>query len=62
MPANRLGYGTFSAAQLKTIQEIITLLVFATFSVLYLNEPFRWNYAVAFALLVAAAFFMFKQW
>lgn len=62
VPANRLGYGQFSAAQLKTIQEIITLVVFAGFSVVYLKEPLRWNYWVAFGLLVAAAFFMFKKW
>ena len=62
VPANRLGHGQFSAAQLKTIQEVITLVVFAGFSVVYLKEPLRWNYLVAFALLVAAAFFMFKRW
>jgi uncharacterized protein (DUF486 family) len=62
VPANRLGHGQFSAAQLKTIQEVITLVVFAGFSVAYLKEPLRWNYLVAFALLVAAAFFMFKRW
>jgi len=62
VPANRLGHGQFSAAQLKTIQEVITLVVFAGFSVVYLKEPLRWNYLVAFALLVAAAFFMFKKW
>lgn len=64
VPANRLGYadGAFSAAQLKTIQEIITLTIFAVFSVLYLKEEFRWNYLVGFALMVAAAFFVFKKW
>jgi uncharacterized protein (DUF486 family) len=62
VPANRLGHGQFSAAQLKTIQEVITLVVFAGFSVVYLKEPLRWNYLVAFVLLVAAAFFMFKKW
>ncbi|MEN6368320.1 MAG: DMT family protein [Thermotogota bacterium] len=62
VPANRLGHGEFSAAQLKTIQEVITLVVFAGFSVVYLKEPLRWNYLVAFVLLVAAAFFMFKKW
>ncbi|HBO96912.1 MAG TPA: hypothetical protein DE315_00360 [Candidatus Omnitrophica bacterium] len=44
VPANRIGYGTFTAAQLKTIQEIITLVVFCIFSVLYLKEEIRWNY------------------
>ena len=62
VPANRWGHAEFSAAQLKTIQEVITLVVFAGFSVVYLKEPLRWNYLVAFALLVAAAFFMFKKW
>ena len=62
VPANQLGYGQFSGAQLKTIQEIITLIVFAAFSVVYLKEPLRWNYLVAFAFLAAAAFFMFKKW
>ena len=62
VPANRLGHGTFNAAQLKTIQEIITLVVFAGFSVWYLNEPIKWNHAVGFAFLVAASFFIFKKW
>ncbi len=60
VPANRIGHGQFSAAQLKTIQEIITLVVFAVFSVVYLNEEFRWNHAAAFVLLVGAAFLIFK--
>jgi uncharacterized protein (DUF486 family) len=62
VPANRWGHSTYSAAQLKTIQEIITLVVFALFSVLYLKEEFRWNYLVGFALIIAAAFFIFKKW
>lgn len=62
VPANRIGYQQFTAAQLKTIQEIITLVVFAVFSVLYLKEEFRWNYAVGFVCIVAAAFFIFKKW
>lgn len=61
VPANRVGHGYYNAAQLKTIQEIITLSVFAVFSVLYLGESFRWNHAVGFALMVAAAFFIFKK-
>jgi uncharacterized protein len=61
VPANRYGHGQFSAAQLKTIQEIITLTVFAVFSVLYLKEEFRWNYLIGFALIVVAAFFIFKK-
>lgn len=62
VPANRLGHATFSAAQLKTIQEIITLVVFCVFSVLYLKEEFKWNYLVAFGFIVLAAFFMFRKW
>jgi uncharacterized protein (DUF486 family) len=62
VPANRWGHSTYSAAQLKTLQEIITLAVFALFSVLYLKEEFRWNYLVGFALIIAAAFFIFKKW
>jgi len=61
VPANRIGYGTFNAAQLKTIQEIITLVVFAAFSTLYLGESLRWNHGVAFCFLVAAAYFMFRS-
>lgn len=59
VPANRLGHGFYSAAQLKTIQEIITLSVFCVFSVTYLGEPIRWNHLVAFGLIVLAAGFMF---
>jgi len=59
VPANRIGHGQFSAAQLKTIQEAITLVVFSGFSVLYLKESLRWNYVVGFFLIVAAVFVMF---
>lgn len=62
VPANRLGHGQFNAAQLKTIQEVITLVVFAVFSVLYLKEEFRWNYLVGFGLMVLAVFFVFRKW
>lgn len=62
VPANRIGSYHFSPAQLKTIQEIITLVVFSAFSVLYLKEQFRWNYLVGFALIAAAGFFIFKKW
>jgi uncharacterized protein (DUF486 family) len=62
VPANRFGYGRFTAAELKTIQEIITLLVFVTFSVLYLREPMRWNYWIGFGLIGAAGFFVFHEW
>lgn len=60
VPANRIGSYSFSAVQLKTIQEVITLTVFSVFSVLYLGQPMRWNYAVGFALIVAAVFVIFK--
>jgi uncharacterized protein len=62
VPANRIGYGQFNGAQLKTIQEVITLVVFSVFSVWYLKEAFRWNYAVGFGLIAAGAFFVFKRW
>jgi uncharacterized protein (DUF486 family) len=61
VPANRWGHGQFSAAQLKVIQEVITLVVFAGFSVLYLNEQLRWNHLAAFALLVAAVAVLFAK-
>jgi hypothetical protein len=54
-------YAHFSAAQLKTIQEILTLAVFAGFSIVYLKEALRWNHLVAFLLIVGAAYFMFKR-
>jgi hypothetical protein len=59
VPANRLGHGTFSAAELKTIQEVITLVVFAGFSAVWLGEPLRWNHAAGFLCLVAAVAFVF---
>ena len=62
VPANRLGHGQFLAAQLKTIQEVITLVVFGVFSVVYLRESLRWNYLVGFSLMIAAVFFVFKKW
>jgi hypothetical protein len=62
VPANRLGHGRFTAAELKTMQEVITLVVFSAFSVLYLKEQLKWNYLVGFALIVAAVFFIFKKW
>jgi len=60
VPANRFGSAVFTVAQLKTIQEVITLTVFAGFSVLYLKEPLGWNHAIGFALIAAGAFFVFK--
>ena len=61
VPANRIGYGQFTGAQLKTIQEVITLIIFAVFSVVYLKEPLKWNYLVGFGLMVMAVFFVFKK-
>ncbi len=60
VPANRIGHAVYSAAELKTIQEVITLLVFAAFSVLWLKEPLGWNHAIGFALIAAGAFFVFQ--
>ena len=62
VPANRIGHGTYNAAQLKTMQEVITLIVFSVFSVTYLKEEFRWNYLVGFIFIVLAVFFIFKKW
>ena len=62
VPANRIGSAQFSTAQLKTIQEVITLVVFCVFSVIYLKEPIRWNYLVGFGFMVVAVFFIFHQW
>jgi len=62
VPANRIGYQQFNAFELKTIQEIITLVVFTIFAILYLKEEFKWNYLVGFAFLILAAFFIFKKW
>ncbi|MFT4255576.1 MAG: DMT family protein [Pseudoxanthomonas sp.] len=61
VPANRLGNTVYSVVQLKTIQEIITLMVFAGFSAWYLGQPLKWNHYAAFALIVGAAFLMFKE-
>ena len=62
VPANRIGHGHFSAAQLKTIQEVISLTVFAGFSWLYLGERLGWQHAVGFALICAGAWFVFHDW
>jgi uncharacterized protein (DUF486 family) len=59
VPANRIGHRHFEAAQLKIMQEVITLIVFGVFSVMYLKEPLRWNYLVGFVLILAAVFFVF---
>jgi len=62
VPANRIGHYHFSAAQLKTIQEVITLVVFCFFSVIYLKEDLKWNYLVGFFFILGAVFFVFKKW
>lgn len=61
VPANRIGHATFSAAELKTMQEAITLIVFAVFSIFYLKEPLKWNHLVGFLMLVGAVFVIFKR-
>lgn len=60
VPANRIGYQVYSAAELKTMQEVITLTVFAAFSVLYLGERITSNHLVGFAMICGGAFFIFK--
>jgi uncharacterized protein (DUF486 family) len=60
VPANRIGSAVYSAAELKTMQEVITLTVFAGFSVFWLKEPLTWNHAIGFALIAAGAFFIFQ--
>ncbi len=62
VPANRIGSYEFTTAQLKTIQEVITLIVFCFFSVFFLKEDLKWNYLVGFAFMVGAVFFVFKKW
>ena len=62
VPANRIGHYQYSAAQLKTIQEVITLVVFCIFSLVYLKEDLRWNYLVGFTMMAGAVFFIFKKW
>lgn len=62
VPANRIGHGYFSAAELKTIQEVLTLSIFAVFSVWYLKEPLGWNHLVGFGFIALGAFFIFHKW
>lgn len=59
VPANRIGSAVYSTAELKTMQEVITLTVFAGFSVFWLKESLTWNHAIGFALIAAGAFFIF---
>ena len=60
VPANRYGSAAYSPAQLKTIQEVVTLSVFAVFSVIYLQQSITWNHVVGFALIACGAFFVFR--
>ena len=62
VPANRWGSEVYTTAQLKTIQEVITLIVFAGFSVLYLKQPLGWNHALGFTFIAFGAFFIFHKW
>jgi uncharacterized protein (DUF486 family) len=59
VPASRIGYGTFTGQQLKVMQEVITLAVFAVFSVWVLGGPPRWTYFAAMACLLGVVFFIF---
>ena len=61
VPANHFGQRVYTPVQLKTIQEVITLTVFAAFSVLYLGDSLKWNHGVAFLLLIGACYFAFKK-
>ena len=61
VPANRIGYQVYSLAQLKIIQEVITLSVFIPFAVFYMKQPFQWNYIWAALCMVGAVYFMFRS-
>lgn len=63
VPANRIGSNAgISTAQLKTVQEVITLVVFCVFSILYLREPLKWNYLLGFIFIAGGALFIFAPW
>lgn len=62
IPANRMGHQYFTVTQLKVMQEVITLIVFAGFAMWYFKESFKWNHLVSFILLIASVFFVFKKW
>jgi uncharacterized protein (DUF486 family) len=61
VPANRIGSAVYTTAQLKTIQEIVTLAVFAGFAILYLHEPLSINHVIGFALIALGAWFVFAS-
>ena len=61
VPANRMGSAVYSAPQLKGMQEVITLLVFAGFSIWYLDQPLKWNHWAGFGLIVVAGFLIFME-
>ena len=61
-PLQEFRHGAASGAQLKTLQEVITLTVFSVYSILYLGEPVKWNYLVGFGCITAGAFFVFHRW
>lgn len=61
VPANRIGHNVYSLAELKTIQEAITLFVFIFFSIFYMREELKWNYLVGFSLMILAVFFVFYK-
>src|SRR5437870_2881046 len=62
VPANRIGYRSFSAPQLKVIQEVITLIVFSIFTTVYLKDRLQWNHLAGFACILLAVFFVFHKW
>ena len=62
VPANRIGSYEFTVAQLKVIQEVITLTVFSAFSIFYFDQEIKWNYAAGFGCIVLAVFFVFHKW
>ena|SRR6478752_7158834 len=62
VPANRIGNAVYNAAQLKTMQEVITFVVFAAFSYVYLKEPITWSQGFGFGLIASGAFFVFHKW
>jgi uncharacterized protein (DUF486 family) len=62
VPANRYGNAVYNPAQLKTIQEVITFVIFAVFSLVYLKQPITWSQGFGFMLIAAGAFFVFHKW